>query len=99
MVSHNCFLAKASLSSIWLDCCNVLYIIIVIVNEAGSVGNAVRKGVHPVVKKFARKIIKKTAETFDREYVSGQIEDFAYGGIYEFTSFYTISVVRSYRRR
>ena len=67
-------------------------------DAAGSVGNAIRKGVHPVVKKSARKIIKKAAKKIGREYVSGQLEDFAYGGIYEFTSFYTRSVVRSYRR-
>ena len=68
-------------------------------DAAGSVGNAIRKGVHPVVKKSARKTIKKAAKKIGREYVAGQIEDFAYGGIYEFTSFYTRSVVRRYRRR
>ena len=60
--------------------------------------SSLRKGVHPVVKKSARKIIKKAAKKIGREYVSGQIEDFAYGGVYEFSSFYTRSVVRSYRR-
>ena len=67
-----------------------------LINEAaGSVGNAIRKGVHPVIKKSARKTIKKAAKLIGREYVSGQIEDFAYGGVYKFSSFYTRSIVRA----
>ena len=65
-------------------------------DAAGSVGNAIRKGVHPAVKKSARKTIKKAAKKIGREYVSGQIEDFAYGGISKFSSFYIKSVVRIY---
>ena len=68
-----------------------------LMNEAaGSVGNAIRKGVHPVVKKSARKTIKKAARKIGREYVSGQIEDFAYGGVDKFSSYYARSVVRRY---
>ena len=48
------------------------------------------------VKKSARKTIKKAAKKIGREYVSGQIEDFAYGGISKFSSFYIKSVVRIY---
>ena len=68
-------------------------------DAAGSVGNALRKGVHPVVKKSARRIINKAAKTIGREYVSGQIGDFAYGGVYEFCSFYIRLVVRRYSGR
>ena len=65
-------------------------------NAAASVGNAIKKGVHPVVKKAARKSIKKAIKKIGREYVSGQIEDFAYDGVYEFSSFYINSVVCRY---
>ncbi|MBP3923084.1 MAG: DNRLRE domain-containing protein [Ruminiclostridium sp.] len=60
-----------------------------LINEtAGSLGNAVKKGVHPVVKKAAKKTIKKAAKSIAKSYVSGQVEDIAYGGLYEFSSFY-----------
>ncbi len=68
-------------------------------DAAGSVGNAIRKGVHPVVKKSARKTIKKAAKQIGRAYISGQVEDIAYGGLSKFSSYYTRSVIRNYRGR
>ncbi|MBQ8880515.1 MAG: RHS repeat-associated core domain-containing protein, partial [Clostridia bacterium] len=69
-----------------------------LINDAmASLGNAIHKGVHPVVKKAARKTIKKAAKTIGRKYVSGQLEDFAYGGIYEFSSLCVRSIVHVYR--
>ena len=68
-------------------------------DAAGSIGNAIRKGVHPVVKKSARKTIKKAVKKIGRVYASSQIEDFAFSGIYEFGSFYIKSVVGRYSGR
>ena len=59
-------------------------------NEAfGAIGNAFGKGIHPVVRKSAKKTIKKAAKYIGRTYVSNQVSDFAYGGIYEFESWYS----------
>ncbi len=44
-------------------------------------------------KKNSKKTIKKAIRKIGREYEKGQIEDFGYGGIYEFSSFYARSVV------
>lgn len=50
-----------------------------LMNQAAhSLGNAVRKGVHPVVKKAAKKTVKKAIKTIGREFASGQIEDLLY---------------------
>ena len=66
-------------------------------DAAGSVGNAVRKGVHPVVKKSARNTIKQATNKIGRGYISAQIEDLAYEGIGKFGSYYTRTVMRGYR--
>ena len=63
---------------------------------AGSLGNAVKKGVNPVVKKTAKQALKKATKSIGRSYISGQIEDFAYGSIYEFSSFYVNSAIHTY---
>ena len=65
-------------------------------NAVGSVGNAIRKGVHPVVKKSARKTIKKAANKIIREYAVGQLEGLFYTGINKALSEYKDFIVRSY---
>lgn len=65
-------------------------------DAASSVGNAIRKGVHPTVKKVARKTVKKAAKTIGRKYISSQLEDFAYSGIYKFSTLFVKSIVRLY---
>ena len=80
-----------------LYCCEFVKAGRLINDAVGSIGNAVRKGIHPTVKKAARKTIKKAVKKIGREYISGQLGDFAYGGIYEFSSYYTRPVVRGYR--
>ena len=44
---------------------------------------------NPAVRKSAKKTIHKVAKYISRTYVSNQVSDFAYGGIYEFESWYS----------
>ena len=66
-------------------------------NAVDSVKNIVSDSVRPVVKKAARKTIKRVAQKIGRKYVFAQIEDLAYGGVYEFTSFYARLTIFGYR--
>ena len=63
-------------------------------DAAGLVGNAVRKGVHPIVKKAAKKTIRKAVRTIGRTYASEQISNLAYTGISDFSSAYARLVMQ-----
>ena len=64
---------------------------------AGSLGNAVKKGVHPVVKKAAKKVVSKALRQVTKSYLSGQVESFVYAGLEKFTSIYANEAIRRYR--
>jgi hypothetical protein len=65
-----------------------------LINDAfGSIGNAVRKGVHPVVKKAATKTIKKAFRYTQKSFASGVIEGVSYSALEHFTSQFVNSLV------
>lgn len=62
-------------------------------NAADSIGKISKKGVHPVVKKAANKTVTQARRYILKTYISGQFEDFAYGGISQYSSWYINTVV------
>ena len=63
-------------------------------NAVHSLGNAYKKGVHPVVKKAAKKTVKKARNFIGKNILSDAAGDFAFGGLNEFGSWYTKASIR-----
>ena len=61
-------------------------------NATNSVGNAIKKGIHPVVKKKAKKLIKEAVKHTKNAFFDG-LGDYVYTAIQNFTSWYTNSVL------
>ena len=72
-------------------------------NAIKSFGKAFGRGIHPQIKKTARKAVVRGIKYIAKEMIgsigSGLMESFAYGGIEEFCSWYTQEIInRSFRR-
>ena len=63
-------------------------------NAVHSLGKAYKKGVHPVVKKAAKKTVKKARNFIGKNILSDVAGDFAFGGLNEFGSWYTKASIR-----
>ena len=58
-----------------------------------SLGNAIKKGVHPTLKRAARKTIGKAKKYIMKAAKESFIEDFAFGALNDFTSWYINAMV------
>lgn len=65
-------------------------------DAAGSVGKVIRKGVNPVVKKTAKKTLRKARKFIGRRYVGSQLESLAYMCVDDFSSKYINAVIQNY---
>ncbi len=65
-----------------------------LINEAASaMGNVIGKGIHPAVRKSAEKIVNKATKYIVKSAVNSFTEDIVYMGIYDFSSWYTNSII------
>ena len=65
-----------------------------LINEAvASLGNVSKHGVHPTLKRSARKTVKKALKYIGKSYGSSQLQDVAYMGIGNFGAWYTNSAI------
>ncbi len=66
-----------------------------IINDAAeSFGKTVKKGVHPAVKKQAKKARNKAKRYICSKYLSAQIEGISYGALSDFTGYYINSIIK-----
>lgn len=67
-----------------------------LMNEAAdSVAALFKKGMHPNVKKAAKKCVKKAAKVIRKSYVSNQINDFAYTAPEAFCTWYAENAIQN----